>query len=106
MQILVNSDHNIEGRQKLSDHFRDEIERTLNRFCDRITRLEVHLSDQNGPKRGPDDKRCVMEAHIEGRHQPTSVTHHAGTLGQAVDGAAHKLRRSLASIIDRLQDHR
>jgi ribosome-associated translation inhibitor RaiA len=72
---------------------------------DRITRVEVHLSDQNGDKSGQDDKRCMLEARLEGR-QPTVVTHHAASLDEAVDGAADKLKRFLESTLERLEDAR
>jgi ribosome-associated translation inhibitor RaiA len=75
----------------------------LGRFSDRITRVEVHLSDQNSDKSGQDDKRCRMEARLEGRN-PTAVTHQAASLGDAVDGAADKLKRALASTWERLKD--
>ncbi len=73
--------------------------------------MEVHVSDVNGPKSGQDNKRCVMEARLEGR-KPTAVTHQATTLEQAVDGAANKLKRSIESTLGRestseqLRDHR
>ena len=51
MQIQVNTDSNIEGREKLTAHVRSVVESALNRFSDRITRVEVHLSD-HGPLKG------------------------------------------------------
>ena len=85
--------------------------RPLTDFSDRVTRVEVHLSDVNGDKRGEDDKRCMMEVRLEGR-QPTAVTHQATTLEQAVAGAAGKVKRSVEHTLDRestlrgLRDHR
>jgi ribosomal subunit interface protein len=105
MQIQINTDSNIEGREKLAAHVKGVVESALSRFSDRITRVEVHLSDENSHKSGQDDKRCMMEARLEGR-QPTAVTHQAATLDQAVDGAADKLKRSLESTLERLRDHR
>lgn len=105
MQIQINTDSNIEGREKLALHVKGVVEHTLGRFSDRITRIEVHLSDQNGDKRGQDDKRCMMEARLEGR-QPTAVTHQAPSLNDAVDGAAAKLQRSLDSTLGRLESAR
>jgi hypothetical protein len=67
----------------------------ISRFSDHITRLEVHLADENGPKGGENDIRCTLEARLEGR-QPMAVTHHAGTIPLAVQGAAN----SLVSMID------
>jgi ribosome-associated translation inhibitor RaiA len=103
MQIQVNTDSNIEGQRKLTAHVRSVVESALCRFSDRITRVEVHLSDQNGDRSGHDDKRCMMEARLKGR-QPTAVTHHAATLGQAVDGAADRMQRSIESALGRLRD--
>lgn len=102
MQIQVNTDSSIEGREKLTAHVRSVVESALTRFSDRITRVEVHLSDQNGDKSGQDDKRCTMEARLKGR-QPTAVTHDAATLDQAVDGAADRIQRSIESALGRLQ---
>ena len=103
MHIQINTDSNIEGREELASHVKGVVESALSRFSDRITRVEVHLSDQNSDKSGQDDKRCMMEARIEGR-QPTAVTHEAATLDQAVDGAADKLKSSLESTFERLRD--
>ena len=105
MHIQINTDSNIEGREELTSHVKGVVEGALSRFSDRITRVEVHLSDQDSDKSGQDDKRCMMEARLEGR-QPTAVTHQAASLGDAVDGAADKLKRSLESTLERLKDAR
>jgi ribosome-associated translation inhibitor RaiA len=103
MQIQVHTDHNIEGHQALIDHVSGVVERALNRVSEHITRVEVHLSDVNGDKSGPNDKRCMMEARLEGR-QPVAVTHQAATLEQAVDDAADKLTRLIESTLGRRSD--
>jgi len=104
MQIQINTDHNIEGREALADQFRGVVESALSRFSDRITRVEVHLSDENSDKkRGDDDMRCMMEARLENR-QPIAVTHQAATLDQAVDGAADKLTKMIESALGRRLD--
>lgn len=105
MHIQVNTDNNIPGREKLAIHVKSVVERVLSRFSDRITRVEVHLSDQNSDKSGQDDKRCLMEVRLEGR-QPTAVTHKAASLGEAIEGAADKMKRSLESTLERLMDDR
>ena len=92
MQVQINTAHNIEGREALTAHFRGVVESALDRFSDRITRVEVHLSDENGQKHGADDKRCMIEARLEG-HQPLAVKHHAAMLEQAVACADHTLTR-------------
>ncbi|HWJ17789.1 MAG TPA: HPF/RaiA family ribosome-associated protein [Geobacterales bacterium] len=103
MQVQINTGHNIEGHEALSAHVSDVVKNALVRLSDHITRVEVHLSDENGDKSGPNDKRCVMEARLEGR-QPVAVTHQAATLDQAVEGAAHKLTRLIESTLGRLHD--
>jgi ribosome-associated translation inhibitor RaiA len=105
MQVQVSTDHNIEGHEALSAQIRSTVEKVLSRMSDRITRVEVHLSDENGNKPGIHDQRCVMEAHLEG-HQPMAVTDQATTLNQAVDGAAHKLARLIEHTLGRLKDQR
>ena len=103
MQIQINTDNNIEGREELATQVEAVVQDSLRRFSEQITRVEVHLSDENSHKSGQADKRCVMEARLEGR-QPTAVTHEAATLSEAVDGAADKLTASLESTLGRLRD--
>ena len=106
MQVPINTDHNIEGHEALAAHVRSVMTSVLSRISDHITRLEIHLSDENSDKKsGHDDMRCMMEARIEGR-QPIAVTHQAATLDQAVDGAADKLTRLIESALERLRDQK
>jgi ribosome-associated translation inhibitor RaiA len=106
MQIQISTDHNIEGHEALAAQVTGVVENALSRFSDHITRVEVHLSDQNSDKKGGNnDMRCMMEARLEGR-QPIAVTHQAATLDQAVDGAADKLANLIESTLDRLHDQR
>ena len=105
MQIQVNTDHNIEGSEALSAHIREVVERALDHESEHITRVEVHLTDENGPKSGPKDKRCVMEARLEG-HQPAAVAFEAANARQAVDGAADKLARLVAHTLEKRRDER
>ena len=104
MQIQINTDHNIEGHEALAARVSGVIENALSRFSDHITRVEVHLSDENSDKKdGYDDMRCMIEARLEGR-QPIAVTHQATTLDEAVDGAADKLANLIESTLGRLHD--
>ena len=103
MQVQVNTDHTIEGHEALADQIRDVVETSLDRVSDHITRVEVHLTDENGDKGGANDKRCMMEARLEGR-QPIAVTQDSATLEQAVDGAADKLVRLIESTLGRRHD--
>lgn len=106
MQIQINTDRNIEGHEALAAQVSGVVESALSRFSDSITRVEVHLSDENSNKKGGnDDIRCVMEARLEGR-QPFVVKHQAATVDQAVDGAADKLTRMVDSTLGQLHDEK
>lgn len=100
MKIQFNSDKTIEGSEKHEDYFSSVVENGLKRFEDHISRVEVHLSDQNGSKKGVNDIRCKLEARVEGR-QPTTVTCDADTVKDAVSGATDKLKAALQTIIGR-----
>ena len=79
MQIQVNSDNHIQSSIRLEEWVRTTIESTLERYEEDLTRVEVHLRDENGDKPGPHDLRCQLEARPKG-HQPISVTHKAASL--------------------------
>ncbi|MFD2644224.1 HPF/RaiA family ribosome-associated protein [Pseudomonas japonica] len=105
MQIQVNSDNHIQGNIRLEQWVRSTVESTLDRYDDSLTRIEVHLRDENGEKPGPHDKRCQMEARPKG-HQPISVTHKAASLEQAIEGAAQKLNNALEHLYGKLRSKR
>jgi ribosome-associated translation inhibitor RaiA len=104
MQIQINSDHTITTSEPFSNFARQLIENTLHNHKSQITRIEVHMSDENGEKSGADDKRCVLEARLAGR-KPTAVTEYADTLEGAISGAADKLKHALIKILDKEHDH-
>jgi ribosome-associated translation inhibitor RaiA len=104
MQVQIHTDHNIEGHEALADQVRGVVEGALSEFSDRITSVDVHLSNQNSDHQdGNDSMRCLIEAHLEGL-QPIAVTDQAATLDQAVDGAADKLTRLIDHTLGR-QSH-
>jgi hypothetical protein len=67
MTIQFNADNNLTIHEEFRDKLKDQLSDELNRFSEHITRLEVHFSDQNGNKEGQNDKRCMLEARVEGR---------------------------------------
>ncbi len=105
MQVLLNTDESVQGRDALDRHAEEVVQRALDRFSRDVTRVEIHLSDVNGQKVGENDKRCLMEARVAGR-QPIAVTEHANSLHQAIDGAAQKLKRLLDNTLGKLGDHK
>lgn len=104
MQIQINTDGNVEGDDALAEHVSGVLRHALDHVSGRITRLEVHLSDENSDKKpGRSDMRCLLEARLAGL-QPVSVSNQAATLDQAVDGAVGKLKRTLATTLGRLDN--
>ena len=103
MQIHVNTDKNIEGSEALSDWVSAEIHTRLDRSSQQITRIEVHLSDENAGKTGGSDKRCLIEARLEGL-QPVAAHDQDATIEDAFNGAAKKLQRVLTTTLGKLHE--
>jgi hypothetical protein len=91
MQIQINTDKNISGDETFSQSIEDVLRFDLGRFSDQITRIEVHLSDENSEaKSGMMDKRCLLEVRLAGEH-PIAVNENAQTVEDAVTGATKKM---------------
>lgn len=117
MKIQINSDDHVDANEAMAAEVTATIEEALSRFSTQISRVEVHLSDENAGKGGhgakstpgatppPGDKRCVLEARLEGR-QPVAVTAHALELPQAVRVAADKMVHRLQTTLGRANEHR
>lgn len=104
MKIQFNTDKTISGSEKNQQYFTTLISEGLHRFESHITRIEAHISDENGQKKGSNDIQCLMEARMEGK-QPIAVTSHADTAEAAVAGAINKLKASMETILGRMQNH-
>ena len=104
MKIQFNTDNNVTGSEELIASLTSIISGELSRFKDHITRLEVHLSDEDSNKNGVNDKRCMIEARLEGM-KPIAVTNHADTSERAVTGAVDKLKSSLTTMQGRLKHY-
>jgi len=105
MQIIINTDRHMHGGESLAATVRAIVEGALERFNGQITRVDVHLGDENGNKSGGDDKRCMIEAKLEG-HGPVAVTQYSETVAQAIDGAAQRLVHRIDHTLGRQQGHR
>ena len=62
MTIEFNADNNLTIHEEFRDKLKDLLTDELSRFSEHITRLEVHLSDENSHKQGQNDKKCLLEA--------------------------------------------
>jgi ribosome-associated translation inhibitor RaiA len=104
MLIQVNTDDNVNNSDTLTEWVEATVRDVLDRFADQLTRVEVHLSDENSDKKaGRSDMRCLLEARLAGL-QPVAVTDEAETVEQAVEGAVRKMRRSLDSTLGRRRE--
>jgi len=90
MQVMVNSGKHVDTSMAFKTDIRGRVRDKLQRYEEHLTRVEIHLSDENALKTGPQDKRCKVEARMKGR-DPMSVSYDAGELQQAIDGAMNKL---------------
>ena len=104
MIIQLNTDKNLSVHQAFGAQLHDLLSKELNRFSEHISRLEVHLSDENGGKDGQNDKRCMIESRLEGR-QPIAEIANAGKNEHSVAEAIDKLKNSLDTILGRLRNH-
>lgn len=104
MKIQYNTDKTIDGNERNAEFFSDQIRKRLERFQSQITRIEVHISDENGKKDGSNDHKCLLEARLEGM-QPIAVSNQADTLEEAVSGAIAKLKNALQTILGKLSSH-
>jgi len=103
VQIQINSDGSLETDARAAEEVEAAVRGALQRFGERITRIEVHLSDVNGSKGGV-DTRCVLEARVAGR-PPVAVDEQAEDVHGAVRGASAKLVRVLDGQIARSRGH-
>ena len=104
MIIQFNTDHNIAGREAFETKITNLLNDGLSRFSHQMTRIEVHLSDENANKSGFNDKKCLLEARLEGMN-PIVVSDHAQNHELATKGAIHKLKAAIDSKIGQLKNH-
>jgi hypothetical protein len=80
----------------------DIVTKGLSRYVDRITRIEAHFEDVNGPKGGL-DHRCRLEARLAGL-QPVNVSDDGVATIVALKGAITKMDRLLGSTLGKMKD--
>lgn len=102
MKVQVNTDKHIESSARLQNYIDERMSAALKHFDDKLTRLEVHLTDQNGEKSGADDIQCRIEARPKGL-QPVTVTARNSTLDLAISEAADKLKAALTTTFGKLE---
>ncbi len=101
MKIQLNTDNHVQHDPSVVRHVEDTLGTTLARFQPQLSRIDVHLSDVNGAKGGAGDKRCLLEAHLQGRPNLTA-SDEGDSIAEAVNGATRKLQRVIDSALGKL----
>lgn len=104
MKIQINTDKNVEGHDRQEAYFSTELAKSLSRFDDKITRIEVHFTDENGEKVGTHDKKCLIEARPAGM-QPLVVSDYADVTEKAFHGALDKMKKILTTAFEKQKAH-
>ncbi|SEO72487.1 hypothetical protein SAMN04490248_11082 [Salinihabitans flavidus] len=105
MQFQFNTDSNIQGDDRLAEVAEDLVTSALGHLTGRLSRIEVHLADENAQKGGPDDIQCTVEARPEGM-PPQTVTHKDADVESALRGAGKKIASLLKTEFGKRDDQR
>lgn len=105
MQFQFNSDSSVMGTENVAERIENSVRHKLERFEERLTRLEVHVSDENGRKGGGDDKACTIEARPRGG-RAIGVTAHAADVDTAARQAANTLAQRLERHFGKAERHK
>jgi ribosomal subunit interface protein len=103
MIIQLNADKNLTIREAYETQISEKLSKDLERYSDHITRLEVHLSDENGNKSGQNDKKCLLEAKMEGK-LPVVTSDLGNTYDLALKGATEKLKHAIGTVVSKMQE--
>ena len=60
MLVQVNAGNGIHVQEDVAARIEDNVKSALARFAQDITRIEIHLSDENRDKGGDDDMRGTL----------------------------------------------
>jgi len=105
MQFQFNTDSSVMGTENVAERIEAMVREKLARFEDRLTRVEVHVSDVNGAKHGADDKHCKIEARPRGG-RAIGVTGKADAVDDAARRAANTLVQRLERLFGKSEKHR
>ncbi len=103
MIIQVNTDNHIDGKEDLSTYVSNLVTEKLQRFDSQLTRVEVHLSDENGGKSGANDKKCSIEARLDNL-DPIFASAESDELGKAIHEGVNKIKRAIENQLDRVKN--
>jgi hypothetical protein len=96
LYIQIHTDNQIESDRARDAKLEEQVRDRLKRFNGRITDVEIHVSDVNGPRNGLADLKCTLEARVNGI-APIAVSGQGATVDRAVMAAA----KTAVSALDR-----
>lgn len=102
MRVQFNNDNTTSFDPEFRADTESRIRERLSRFADRLTRIEVHLRDIDGPST---ETSRGIEATLEARPasgRPLAATDRARRAGEAVNGALGKIVARLDSTFGKL----
>ena len=105
MQVQFNSDSSVMGTANVAERIGARVREKLARYEDRLTRVEIHVHDENAHKHGHDDKACTIEARPRGG-KPIGVTEGASTVDDAARKAANTLAQRLGRHFGKAERHK
>ncbi|KFF59289.1 hypothetical protein JF66_12430 [Cryobacterium sp. MLB-32] len=105
MQIIVNTATDVAASGQVPADLDTVVETALSRFSARLTRVEVHLSDESAGRSTGNDIKCLLEVRPEGG-PPVIVTENANSAESALSGALHKMQSLLSSTFGKLDDRK
>ena len=103
MFVQINTDNQIHSDAGANARLEERVRFKLKRFERRLTGVEIHVADVNGPK-GGGDKRVSLEARVNG-HEPVAVHAEADRVDNAVALAADKAVRALDHMLGKRSGH-
>jgi ribosome-associated translation inhibitor RaiA len=102
MQIFLHTDPNVHGTQLMAKHLHDVVTEAMNRFGERITRVDAFLSNAHSSLKATTelDILCTLEARLVGL-DAVIVKVQESNAHQAIDHALKKLLRAVDTQIDK-----
>ena len=99
MFIQINTDNQVASDSERDARLEEQVKQRLARFEDRITDVEIHVSDAQGAS----DMRYTLEARMAGV-PPVAVADNGATVDRAVLNAAKKAARALDHQVGKISD--
>jgi Sigma 54 modulation protein / S30EA ribosomal protein len=103
MNVQLHTDRNFVIDAELAARIETNVAADLERFSSRVTRVDLHLTDQSAGRKTGAHVRCLAEAQVAG-HPPVVVAHEAPEAKEAIDGAVVELVSALGHTVERLVD--